>query len=285
MRIARGISVTNTSKPISTAIVYDADAVAFFTAASITDNTQKSAVNTLVLSLKSANIWSKMKALYPVVGGVASAHAVNLKTPGTYNLSFATGWTHASTGMTPLNAYADTFLTPSNTFTNTNNHLSFYSRTSSNLARTDIGAFWTDAPGAVPATYTAAMAIEVGRSLDNNAIGYLSNDDPNRISYSQTNASGMFVLSRTANNSLKMYQSGILKQTNTTVNGLIHNTLPQNKIILGALNYRDSTTSIITAFGNHQCAFASIGDGLTDAEASNFYTAVQTFQTTLGRQV
>ena len=53
MRIARGISVTNTSKPISTAIVYDADAVAFFTAASITDTTQKNAVNTLVISLKS----------------------------------------------------------------------------------------------------------------------------------------------------------------------------------------------------------------------------------------
>jgi hypothetical protein len=28
-----------------------------------------------------------------------------------------------------------------------------------------------------------------------------------------------------------------------------------------------------------------LGDGLTDTEAANFYTAVQTYQTTLGRNV
>lgn len=286
MRIARGISVTNISKPISTAIVYDADAVAFFTAASITDTTQKSAVNQLVLDLKTANIWTKMKALYPIIGGVASSHAVNLKQPGTYNLTFATGWTHSSTGMTPNGAtYADTFLTPSTTFANANVHFGFYSKTSANLGRVDMGAFWTNAPGTSPATYTAVHQLEVGRSLDNNAVGYMSNDDTYRIIYNQTNASGMFVLSRTATNSLKMYQSGVLKQTNTTVNTSVFNTLPQNKITIGALNYRDSTTSSILGYGAKQCAFASIGDGLTDAEASSFYTAVQNYQTTLGRQV
>ena len=286
MRIARGISVTNTSKPISTAIVYDADAAAFFTAASITDNTQKSAVNQLVLDLKSASIWTKMKALYPVVGGVASSHAINLKTPGTYNLTFATGWTHASTGMTPNGAtYADTFLIPSTAFANTNVHLSFYSRTTTNVGRVDMGAFWTDSPGTNPTQNTSAFQLETGRSLDGNAIGYLSNDDTNRISYTQTNASGMFVLSRTANNALKMFQNNVLKQTNTTINSAAFNKLPQNKIVIGAINYRDSTTSNITAFGSHQCAFSSIGDGLTDAEASAFYTAVQNNQTTLGRQL
>jgi hypothetical protein len=38
-------------------------------------------------------------------------------------------------------------------------------------------------------------------------------------------------------------------------------------------------------FTQNQYAFMSIGDGLTDTQASNFYTAVQAFQTTLGRQV
>ena len=286
MRIARGISVTNTSKPISTAIVYDADAVAFFTAASITDTTQKSAVNTLVLSLKSANIWTKMKALYPVVGGVASSHAVNLKQPGTYNLSFATGWTHSSAGMTPNGTtYADTNLTPSTAFSNTNTHLSFYSRTTANVGITDMGAYWTDTPAASPTTYTTVQRIDAGRSTDNNAVGYLSNDDPNRILYAQTDARGMFILSRTATNSLKMYQKGTLKQTNTTVNSTAFNKLPQNKIYISALNYRDSTGTSILNYGAKQCAFASIGDGLTDAEATNFYTAVQNYQTTLGRQV
>jgi hypothetical protein len=49
---------------------------------------------------------------------------------------------------------------------------------------------------------------------------------------------------------------------------------------LGAI--RQPTT---TVFSNREQAFASIGDGLTDTQASNFYTAVQAFQTTLSRQV
>jgi hypothetical protein len=38
-------------------------------------------------------------------------------------------------------------------------------------------------------------------------------------------------------------------------------------------------------FNGSRSAFASIGDGLTDTQASDFYTAVQAFQTTLSRQV
>ncbi len=40
-----------------------------------------------------------------------------------------------------------------------------------------------------------------------------------------------------------------------------------------------------STYANREYAFASIGDGLNDTEAANFYTAVQTFQTTLGRNV
>ena len=40
-----------------------------------------------------------------------------------------------------------------------------------------------------------------------------------------------------------------------------------------------------TGYGNKECAFASVGLGLSDAEAANFYTAVQAFQTTLSRNV
>ena len=38
-------------------------------------------------------------------------------------------------------------------------------------------------------------------------------------------------------------------------------------------------------FSIRETAFNSIGDGLTDTQASDFYTSVQTFQTTLSRQV
>ena len=49
-------------------VILDADANAFLVAASITNSTQVSAINVLTVDLKSANIWSKMKAIYPFVG-------------------------------------------------------------------------------------------------------------------------------------------------------------------------------------------------------------------------
>jgi hypothetical protein len=52
-------------------------------------------------------------------------------------------------------------------------------------------------------------------------------------------------------------------------------------LILGANN----NGGTITGFNTQENRLFTVGDGLTDIEAANFYTAVQRFQTTLGRQV
>ena len=276
MRIARGISVTNTSRPISTAIVYDADAAAFFTAASITDTTQKSAVNQLVLDLKSANIWTKMRALYPVVGGVASAHAVNLKTPGTYNLSFATGWTHSSTGMTPNGAtYANTNLIPSSVLTLNNTHLSYYSRTNRVVSEQEIGSGdnRTNFPTLVLECCSSSPRYGVYFSYNGNTLI----DSPKGNS-SNNDGRGFYIGSRTTSTSAKFIKNGIILGTNTTTSLGVQ---PNYSIFIGAQNYLGS----LYVPTLKQCAFASIGDGLTDTDATNFYNAIQTMQTTLGRQV
>jgi len=106
----------------------DVDAQAFITAANITNGIQKIAIYRLVTDLKGYGIWTKMKALYPVVGGTAASHAVNLKIPGTYNLTFTAGWVHSSTGMLPngTSDYADTSLIPSTALSLNNVHISVY---------------------------------------------------------------------------------------------------------------------------------------------------------------
>lgn len=112
------------------AVAYDADAQAFITATGIS-GTNASAINTLVLDLKAANIWTKMKAIYPIIGGTATAHKFNLKNPldtdAAFRLSFVGGWTHSSNGALPngTNAFADTFLQP-NSFYSTNNLGNFF---------------------------------------------------------------------------------------------------------------------------------------------------------------
>ena len=95
------------------------DAQKFILAAGITDATQKSAINTLVDDLKTYGIWSKTKAIYPMVGGTATTHKYNLKDPrdldAAFRLSFSGGWTHSSNGALPngITAYSDTFLNAS----------------------------------------------------------------------------------------------------------------------------------------------------------------------------
>jgi len=264
MRIARGISIANASKPISSAIVYDTDAVAFFTAASITDTTQKSAVNTLVLSLKSVNIWTKMKALYPVVGGVASAHAVNLKSPGTYNLSFATGWTHASTGMTPNGAtFANTNFAFSSILNQNSISMSAYSRTNK-IGSPIMGAVQVNC-------YTQIYPYE-----GSNTWGVEGVNSTAYMTATASDSFGFYQVIRQNSNTVKIVKnSTITAYTNTSSGNQSVN------IYLGCRNYQNSANN----FDTRQIAFASIGDGLTDTDATNFYNAVQNYQTTLGRQV
>ena len=59
------------------------------------------------------------------------------------------------------------------------------------------------------------------------------------------------------------------------------NTPGNIQMIIGAIN----TTGGVTDYSTHECAFATIGDGLTDTEVSDLYTAVNAFQTTLSRNV
>ena len=102
--------------------------------------------------------------------------------------------------------------------------------------------------------------------------------DKGSASFVNNNSTGFYITSRTANNSLKAYKNNSLVATDTTTITAISNPY---RIYIGAAN--SSNTPLF--YDLKECAFASIGDGLTDAEALNFYTAVQAFQTTLGRQV
>ena len=257
----------------------DPDAQAFITAAAITDPTQQSAINTLVVDLKGYNIWTKMKAVYPFVGGTASTHKFNLKNPldtdAAFRLVFNGGWTHSSTGATPngTNAYADTKLNPLSILTLYSNHISYYSRTNNNPGVDfDLGV----------GTAFGATSNSLFIRRSSNTAGYDSGNvtGNNRITFSNTNSLGFYNGSITANNSRKYYKNGVSQISNTTV---LTQDNPNANIFIGAYNEYDASGA--NYFGSKQCAFSSIGDGLTDTDAANFYTAVQAFQTTLGRQV
>jgi hypothetical protein len=256
-------------------VIIDTDAQSFITAAAITDTTQKSAINTLVTDLKAANIWTKMKAIYPMVGGSATTHKWNLKDPrdldAAFRLVFSGGWTHSANGALPngTTAYADTKLTPQSNLTQNNCHLSFYSR--SNTAGANRASMGSTNP-----SFTTSHQMFL-RFTDGNYYGIIDSNTA-FAQYSNTNTTGYYVVSRTSNNSIKAYKNSSLIATNTTTIIAIANSY---SIFIGAR----SDAFIPQNFDDKETSFASIGDGLTDAEAANFYTAVQKYQTSLFRNI
>ena len=131
----------------------DPDAQAFIDATGIS-GTEASAINTLVLSLKSNGIWTNLLAIYPMVGGTATSCKYNLKNPldtdAAFRLSFAGTWTFNSSGAKPdgvAGTYANTFLNPTTHLSSTNGHISYYSFTNTTGAtQVEIGTTSSPAP-------------------------------------------------------------------------------------------------------------------------------------------
>ena len=249
---------------------FDPDAQAFITAAAITDPTQQSAINQLVVDLKGYGVWTKMKALYPFVGGTASTHKFNLKDPRdldvAFRLQFIGGGTWNNNGYTTngTNGYADTKF---NTFTNFGSnyaHQSVYLRNNTNSIilngiidingnRFDYGYDANKVPFHAIASTTSVLGV------------------------TDTRTDGFIISFRTGNTTGKYKRNNVDKIT--TLPSFTLN--PNINYFFGARNSNGSFQ-----FPNVQeIAFASLGDTLTDTEAANFYTAVQAFQVSLSRNV
>ena len=267
-------SLSNAGLTNIVGLTTDSDAQAFITAAGITDATQQSAIDTLVKGLKTDGIWTKMKAIYPFVGGTASTHKWNLKDPrdldAAFRLVFNGGWTHSSTGATPngTNGYADTKLNANTNLTNGNFHLSFYSRTNSTS-----GLF--SAEMLLLSTYISSgwVNLRTNNKVSGTA-GVTFGDDVTEGTYASSTTAGFMVGTETSNSLRKVFKNNSLLVQNTTTSTTA---ITSSNIALSG--------STVSNYSANQAAFTSIGDGLTDTEASNLYTRVQNFQNSLNRAV
>jgi len=254
------------------ALEFDVDAQAFFdrvTAAGGTlSATEKAAVNTLVVQMKADGTWTLMKAIYPMVGASAAACAQNLKS-SSFTGTFSSGWTFASTGVTGngTSAFMNTGFNPSINSTYNNTHFSLYSRTQVITNSVDIGSQEN--------LNRFTMELAFG------SFGFASdqyNDATARVSLANSITTGLYTSNRTTSSVFKCFRNSTqIGSTNTGLSGI----MPNMNVAIGASN-RNNTPAF---FSTKQFAFSSIGDGLTDSQVSNFYTAVQAFQTTLSRQV
>lgn len=253
----------------------DSDATAFFNrvfaaGGTLTQN-ELDAVNTLVFQLKTAGIWSAMKAIYPMVGSSAASCAQNLIS-SSFTGSFSSGWTFASTGATPngTSAFMNTSLNPvAQSLTTANSHLAYYARTIA-----------TTSDPAEIANFTSTSEAFVIQSRSSAGLNRFFFTLGNAASRSVASAPiGFMSGSAITNNRRDLYLDGVSVANNTAVDTAVLGSYP---IYVGAANIANNS---VASYTNSQCAFASIGLGLNSTQMSNYYTAVQAFQTTLGRQV
>ena len=256
---------------------YTTRTTAFATATGITDTTILNALNTFDTGLISNGLATKMKALYPMVGGTSTTHRYNFMdardVDAAFRLVFNGGWVHSSTGAQPngTNGYANTYFNHVNNGNDKNNFgLTIYSRTNSTGFKVDIGA--------VTDVYSW-IAPRASSTLD-----YVGIYDNSIFSGNfATSSLGLFTVLRNSLTSQKFFQNGILKgqRNGFSSNQPYYGTDINLNIYISCRN----SFSQASNFSDRQLAFSGIHDSLTDAEALTFYNLVQAMQTTLSRQV
>jgi hypothetical protein len=258
--------------------VWDNDAEAFITATGIStiSTGYANSIRTLVATLKSANIWSKLKAVYPFVGGTANTHKFNLKDPrdldAAYRLNFYGGWNHYTSGPygNGFNTYADTNLNPSVALSPNSSSIGIW--TPNGLANHGFGVWSNSGANRFAITeYGGGFVDSQMTSPTTRAWG---------ITYT---TSGFIMGSRTSATSNKIYRFGSQIAVHPSYGGVPHNTTtntadyPNANFWLGRVN---GNTSI--NYYNNSLYFAYIADGLTDAEILALSNAAYTFRQSIG---
>jgi hypothetical protein len=241
---------------------FDPDAQAFFdrvTAASGSlSATERLAVDTLVRQMKADGIWNSMKAIYPMVGASAAACAQNLKS-SSFTGTFSSGWTFASTGVrgNTSSTYFNTELLASTNLSISSAHISSYVNIIGNQAVlmgiNDLSGFLQPQSGNLYGSL-ATSSITAGLT---------------------STVAAFYLVNRTSLTTQKVIKNAsiILSESKT------------GSAFVSAQNFFIGAYGVSSLVSDARFAFCSIGDGLTDTQASNFYTAVQAMQVTLSRSV
>lgn len=256
----------------------DPDAGAFIMAAGITSGTQQGAIINLVKAAKANGWWTKCNAIYPFVGGTATSHKYNLKDPRDLDAAYRITWTgtitHSLQGIvtagTSQGNYGNTHLTPNGTLTNFDTHISYYSRTNNTSQTVEIGS--------IPNVGSDPRMSFHMRYIDGNFYGDMNaSTGGTNVVVAVSDSRGWFLLTRRTQTDLEAYRNGSSIGTNTTTEGDILASDPIGLLEAPTLGTLNSSSK--------QCAFATIGSGISGALAATMYTDIQNFQTSLGRQV
>lgn len=236
---------------------YDSNAQAYFNKG-ITDNTQKSAWNTFVLSAKATGYYSKFYYFHPFMGGNATKHSYDAINAGTtYDIVWSgTAATHNSNGVTSASgSIGSTGFTLSSFFTDTSGNFGVY----------------------VDGSTFAGIDVPIGEASLSNFIAYSGGDitatmfNSTPITDGTYSGEGIIAVNiEPTFDEFVLYYNGspVASETASGVAG-------------GELLYFGSYLPSYGSTANLRAGWAA--QSFTPAEMTAFNTHLQTFQTTLGR--
>jgi len=253
------------------ALGVDSNAITLLDLAGITDNQEREDVGILTRDLINSPIWNKSIAIYIFAGSTAQSHAINLKIPGTFNLSFFGGWTHSATGALPngINGYARTAIIPSSDMIANNMAFSVYSRT----AGTSTGVQF----GSITSTPTQQLQMRVHGDGSLRVLFDTYNTTTGRIRIGATQTSKAYnVFTRISPTASEVFQDNVSQASIVTGGG----TVPTHELYMSGRN----NVGTADAFSSTELAFAHVGEGLTTAEVAIITAIVEAHQVRRNRQ-
>lgn len=271
---------------------YDSDAQAYFDAITTNSGTisngSKDAINTFVLALKSASLWTKMIDVGVFAGDQLAAALVKLKAAsGTSdvitNVGFVSGDYTEATGLLG-NGTTSKYLrlgVNATHLTQNDTSMSCYNRSSSaavsgwgvdNPASTNIARFAFHDPWSDGNLYAYEYKVNV-------AGGQITGVSPGGTPY------GHLLHTRTSSTDFRVFRNGsqVGSTNSTSVAGSLSD-LGSSEMYL--FNWNSIGTGAISGVASsYRYAFYHVGTGLTPTNVSDLYTALQALQTSLGRNV
>jgi hypothetical protein len=254
------------------ALGVDPDAQAFITAAALTNPTHQSAVDTLVKALKSNGTWSKYIAIYPLVGGTADSHKYNLKDPRDLDAAYRIGWVgtinHSADGFSNTTpSYGNTF------YTGAVHSMGCYTPNNQSLVDAAMGGNVDN--GTAPVYIRTQI-----HARYSDGVTYMDtiNATSGRVSAATTGPIGYLTSSYSPGVACFGCRNGTQIASTTPPNGLPPSGLP----------FYVGGSSVVGGTGSNEgrvFSFFTIANYLTLAEIAADYTAIQAYQTALGRAV
>lgn len=215
-------------------------------------------------SYSTLNVFGNFAALYPIIGGTAAAHALNLASTGAYGMTFLASPTHSANGIdfNGSNQYANTGLRTESLYASGDKSLFIYADNTG-------GANWLYGQWNAGSGYVGLRKLS-----DESITGAGLNAFTGTLSIAGTNKCSSIDMNGPTG---KIYSDTV----NVYVGADSSTTAPIGEMYLGGLNYFNGYDMLYpNAF---RCKLFAIGTHMNDAEHAAIHNAITAYQTALGR--